>query len=75
MNQHASCHGKGVTANVTVPTARALNVTVDGDGTRLHRLIDDVIYPVRASRAIARRDPMVEALFGAPGKRRAKDKR
>ena len=69
MNQRASCHGQDV-----APTITALNVTVDRDGTRLHRLIDDVTYPVRASRAIARRDPMVEALFGAP-KRHAKGKR
>lgn len=60
MNQHHSSRGQGP----------ALNVTVDRDGTRIHRLIDDVIYPVRASRAIARRDPMVEALFGAPKARR-----
>jgi hypothetical protein len=58
-----------------VPNATALNVTVDRDGTRLHRLIDDVIYPVRPSRAIARRDPLVEALFGAPSVRRSRDKR
>lgn len=52
----------------------ALNITIDRDGTRIHRLVDDVIYPVRASRAIARRDPMVEALFGAPKVRRSKSK-
>jgi hypothetical protein len=64
MNQHASRRGRD----------SALNITIDRDGTRIHRLIDDVIYPVRASRAIARRDPMVEALFGAPNARRPKGK-
>ncbi|MBA5686824.1 hypothetical protein [Rugamonas apoptosis] len=64
MNQHVPRPGR----------ESALNITIDRDGTRIHRLVDDVIYPVRASRAIARRDPMVEALFGAPKVRRPKNK-
>lgn len=43
-----------------------LSVTVSREGARIHRLIDDVAYPLRASKAAIRRDPMVEALFGAP---------
>ena len=64
MNEHVPSQGR----------ESALNITIDRDGTRIHRLVDDVIYPVRASRAIARRDPMVEALFGAPKVRRPKNK-
>jgi hypothetical protein len=41
-----------------------LSVTVSREGARIHRLIDDVTYPLRASKAAIRRDPMVEALFG-----------
>lgn len=55
MNQHEAHQARGP----------ALNVTIERDGTRVHRLVDDVVYPVRASRAVAKRDPMVEALFGA----------
>lgn len=43
-----------------------LSVTISREGARIHRLIDDVAYPLRASKAAIRRDPMVEALFGAP---------
>jgi hypothetical protein len=42
-----------------------LSVTVNGEGARVHRLIDDTLHPVRAHKTVARRDPMVEALFGA----------
>jgi len=41
-----------------------LSVTISREGARIHRLIDDVTYPLRASKASIRRDPMVEALFG-----------
>lgn len=42
-----------------------LSVTISREGARIHRLIDDVNYPLRLSKAAVRRDPMVEALFGA----------
>lgn len=42
-----------------------LSVTVNREGARVHRLIDDTIYPTRAKKLNIRRDPMVEALFGA----------
>ena len=48
------------------PASPGLSVTISREGARIHRLIDDVAYPLRASKAAIRRDPMVEALFGAP---------
>jgi hypothetical protein len=42
-----------------------LSVTVNREGVRLHRLIDDTIPQARACKIKVRRDPMVEALFGA----------
>ncbi|MBV7537529.1 hypothetical protein KW842_17315 [Duganella sp. sic0402] len=42
-----------------------LSVTINREGARVHRLIDDTIYPTRAKKMNIRRDPMVEALFGA----------
>ena len=42
-----------------------LSVTISREGARIHRLIDDVTYPLRTRKAPVRRDPMVEALFGA----------
>lgn len=42
-----------------------LSVTVNREGARVHRLVDDTIYPTRARKFDIRRDPMVEALFGA----------
>lgn len=44
-----------------------LRVTINSAGVRLHRLIDDAIPQARACKIKVRRDPMVEALFGAPG--------
>lgn len=41
-----------------------LSVTVDPRGYRIHTLIDDTERPVRFSKALIKRDPMVEALFG-----------
>lgn len=35
------------------------------DGVRVHRMIDDTHYPTRTRQPAIRRDPMVEALFGA----------
>lgn len=46
-----------------------LSVTVSREGSRIHRLIDDISLPLRANKLTIRRDPMVEALFGAPGTR------
>lgn len=46
-----------------------LSVTISREGSRVHRLIDDTCYPLRASKLTVRRDPMVEALFGAAGTR------
>lgn len=42
-----------------------LRVTINRQGIRLHRLIDDAIPHARACKIKVRRDPMVEALFGA----------
>ncbi len=42
-----------------------LSVTISREGSRIHRLIDDIIQPLRANKLTIRRDPMVEALFGA----------
>ncbi|CAN7618446.1 hypothetical protein [Duganella sp. LjRoot269] len=46
-----------------------LSVTISREGSRIHRLIDDISLPLRANKLTIRRDPMVEALFGAPSKR------
>ena len=43
----------------------ALRVTINRQGVRMHRLIDDAIPHARACKIKVRRDPMVEALFGA----------
>ena len=42
-----------------------LSMTISREGNRIHRLIDDIIYPLRPSPVVVRRDPMVAALFGA----------
>ncbi|GJJ03404.1 hypothetical protein RugamoR64_39420 [Duganella rhizosphaerae] len=42
-----------------------LSVTISREGSRVHRLVDDIIQPLRANKLTIRRDPMVEALFGA----------
>ena len=42
-----------------------LSTTISREGNRVHRLVDDINYPVRASAVVVRRDPMVAALFGA----------
>lgn len=45
-----------------------LSITTNRDGNRVHRLIDDTLFPTRPKKVLVRRDPMVEALFGAaPG--------
>lgn len=46
-----------------------LSVTISQEGARVHRLIDDTVQPLRASKREVRRDPMVEALFGAADRR------
>lgn len=43
-----------------------LSITTRRDGARVHRLIDDTYYVTRNKQPEIRRDPMVEALFGAP---------
>jgi hypothetical protein len=52
-----------------------MNVTVDPNGYRIHRLIDDVVCPIRCTLAQVKRDPMVEALFGPAIVARPKKKR
>jgi hypothetical protein len=52
-----------------------MSVTVDPNGYRIHRLIDDVVCPVRCTSALVKRDPMVEALFGPAIVARPKKKR
>lgn len=42
-----------------------LSVTTNREGARIHRLIDDTHYATRNRKPEIRRDPMVEALFGA----------
>lgn len=42
-----------------------LSVTINREGARIHRLIDDDVHTVRSKKTAVRRDPMVEALFGA----------
>ncbi len=49
-------------ARYTGPT---LSVTVSPEGRRVHQLIDDTSYARRPHKIVVRRDPMVEALFGA----------
>ena len=45
------------------PTMRT---TINREGNKIHRLADDTNYPSRVRRKVTvRRDPMVEALFGA----------
>lgn len=53
----------------------SMNVTITGDGHRIHRLADDRPYHGRILACVIRRDPMVAALFGAPGNSRRPDKR
>ena len=48
-----------------------LSVTISREGSRIHRLIDDITLPLRANKLTIRRDPMVEALFGPVGPRHA----
>jgi hypothetical protein len=48
-----------------------LSTTISREGNRVHRLIDDTIYPLRASTVVVRRDPMVAALFGAAARQAA----
>ena len=49
-----------------------LSTTINREGNRVHRLIDDTIYPLRANAVVVRRDPMVAALFGAAVRQVAK---
>ncbi|TFW16587.1 hypothetical protein [Duganella callida] len=43
-----------------------MSTTINRDGNKIHRLADDTAYPSRVrKKVIVRRDPMVEALFGA----------
>jgi len=42
-----------------------LSVTINREGNRIHRLIDDTLFPSRPKKVVVRRDPMVAALFGA----------
>lgn len=42
-----------------------LSVTINRQGARIHRIIDDITYPTRTRKPEIRRDPMVAALFGA----------
>ncbi|WP_348698375.1 hypothetical protein [Duganella fentianensis] len=45
-----------------------LSITTNREGNRVHRLIDDTLFPTRPKKVQVRRDPMVAALFGAaPG--------
>ncbi|MYN45635.1 hypothetical protein GTP23_11305 [Pseudoduganella sp. FT93W] len=45
-----------------------LSITTNREGNRVHRLIDDTLFPTRPKKVLVRRDPMVAALFGAaPG--------
>lgn len=45
-----------------------LSITINREGNRIHRLIDDTLFPSRPKKVVVRRDPMVAALFGAaPG--------
>lgn len=43
-----------------------LNITVNREGHRVHRLADDEPLRFRAHECQIRRDPMVAALFGLP---------
>lgn len=45
-----------------------LSVTISREGSRIHQLVDDTMYPRRIRKVEVRRDPMVEALFGAAGR-------
>lgn len=49
-----------------------LSITVDRNGYRIHTLIDDTDLPIRTNRGPVRRDPMVQALFGAGSATRPK---
>ncbi|WEF34371.1 hypothetical protein [Pseudoduganella chitinolytica] len=43
-----------------------VHLNTRADGSRVHRLSDDIAYPLRRTVAAIRRDPMVTALFGPP---------
>lgn len=53
---------QSITDSYSGPT---LSVTISREGSRVHQLIDDTVYPRRPRKVEVRRDPMVEALFGA----------
>ena len=53
----------------------AMSVTITTDGHRIHRLADDRPYSGRVQTCVIRRDPMVAALFGAPGQASPRGKR
>lgn len=55
-------------------TGPVLSITVNREGNRIHRLIDDIAFPLRASCAVIGRDPLVEALFGSPAAKLSKNK-
>jgi hypothetical protein len=52
------------------PGTPSLSVTINRQGHRVHRLIDDTNYPSRVKPCIPRRDPLVAALFGNAGSAR-----
>jgi hypothetical protein len=49
-----------------------LSVTVGATGQRIHTLIDDTQPLIRANLLQIKRDPMVEALFGAAKRKRVR---
>ncbi|WP_229415684.1 hypothetical protein [Pseudoduganella armeniaca] len=52
---------------VAQPSATGrLSIYTRADGSRVHRLSDDIAHPLRRTVAAIRRDPMVTALFGPP---------
>ncbi|MES2149584.1 MAG: hypothetical protein V4508_07295 [Pseudomonadota bacterium] len=47
------------------PSEVTMSSTINSEGYRVMRLIDDTSYPLKKNQAVVRRDPLVEALFGA----------
>lgn len=55
------------TKPVPQPSATGrLSIYTRADGSRVHRLSDDIAYPLRRTVGAIARDPMVAALFGPP---------
>jgi hypothetical protein len=69
-------HSAGAMGKQTNKARQEASSVAPGYGERqIHRLVDDIVEPVRTYCGRIRRDPLVEALFGAPTARRLRKPR